>query len=99
MFLWLRVEIGTAPGFMTFATDAGCQDPESEFTEELWARLAANKVLLAPGYFYEPFQGNDVRGGEAGIGHFRLAYSMSVKDEMEAAIERMAGVFRQTWGY
>lgn len=40
------------------------------------------KVLLTPGSYYEPWQGEDkrttsARGGEKGVGNFRLAYSMT----------------------
>jgi len=40
------------------------------------------KVLLTPGSYYEPWQGRDkkttsTRGGEKGVGNFRLAFSMT----------------------
>lgn len=129
MFIWITVYISKSTRFAKFTDDATIEDPEQAFMDELWKTLADNKVLLAPGHYYEPWQGAEkattaTRGGERGIGHFRLAFSTAVvsaraggllrmllneiyftdasdglqKDEMEAAIERMAKVMSESWG-
>lgn len=103
MFIWLTMYISKAPGYIKLSEDSACADPEQVFMNQLWQSLVDVNVLLAPGHFYVPWQGTDkmttaTRGEERGVGHFRLAFSTAVKDEMEAAIERLATVFRQTWG-
>ena len=82
MFIWARFYFSSFPGFKKLQEDAGCVDPEQKFEDELWAQLAKALVLLTPGSYYEPWQGKhqtttSTRGGEKGVGNFRLAYSMT----------------------
>jgi aromatic amino acid aminotransferase I len=82
MFIWARFYFSSYPGFKKLQASKECADPEQKFEDELWAQLATALVLLTPGSYYEPWQGKDkttttTRGGEKGVGNFRLAYSMT----------------------
>ncbi|RDW85519.1 hypothetical protein BP5796_03844 [Coleophoma crateriformis] len=97
MFIWTRFYLNTFPAFQKLRADESCKDPELACEDALWVDLCEAKVLLIPGYYYIPWEGptkatTKSRGGEAGIGHFRLAFSMSSKEEMNEALSRMATV-------
>ncbi|KAK4056974.1 hypothetical protein OIO90_001874 [Microbotryomycetes sp. JL221] len=101
MFVWIKVYLSSAPTWSSYV-DAGHEDPERQFVDDLMEKLIADNVLLVPGYHYYPFIGADklttkAQGLESGVGYFRLAYSMPVKEEMQGGIERMANVFAKTW--
>ena len=60
------------------------------------------KVLLTPGSYYEPWQGEDkitthTRGGEKGVGYFRLAYSMvTVRNQIPFTAEILTSTTERT---
>lgn len=100
MFIWCRFYLTACPRFATYSKQA---DPEQAFMADLWKELAENHVLLVPGGYYSPWQGENktttfARGEEQDIGYFRLAYSMTTKEEMETGIERMTKVLMGAWG-
>lgn len=50
--------------------------------DELWLDLCEHKLLLSPGSYFVLWQGKEMdgtekRGGERGVGHFRVAFSMA----------------------
>jgi aromatic amino acid aminotransferase I / 2-aminoadipate transaminase len=81
MFIWARFYYSGSSRFRVLQADETCVDPEAVFETEIWAEMAKALVLLTPGSYYEPWQGKKKtttksRGGETGIGYFRLAYSL-----------------------
>lgn len=79
MFIWARFYLANSPRYATYATE---KDPEQAFMTDLWKELAAHQVLLVPGAYYSPWQGEDkvttaTRGEEADVGYFRLTYAMN----------------------
>ncbi|KAF8993113.1 hypothetical protein BDZ89DRAFT_1150757 [Hymenopellis radicata] len=61
-------------------------DPEAEYEKKLWLELADEKVLLTPGSYYTPWEGQGLRSTSAAGGQsyeifFRLAYSMTTREE------------------
>lgn len=102
MFIWARFYLAECPRFTALQEDKTVVDPEQTFSDEIWANLAQNLILLTPGFYYNPWEGRDkvttkTRGGEPGIGHFRLAFSSTTKEEMELGIKRMAEVLAEFW--
>ncbi|KAK4052449.1 hypothetical protein OIV83_002251 [Microbotryomycetes sp. JL201] len=99
MFLWIKVYLSKSPVWSSYESK---EDPERAFVDDLMEQLIADNVLLVPGYHYYPFIGADklttaAQGLPAGVGYFRLAYSMTVKEQMQAGIQRMADVFVKNW--
>ncbi|KAH8753174.1 pyridoxal phosphate-dependent transferase [Hyaloscypha sp. PMI_1271] len=102
MFIWARFYYSGSSRFRVLQADETCVDPEAVFETEIWAEMAKALVLLTPGSYYEPWQGKEKtttksRGGETGIGFFRLAYSLVTKEEMELGMERMAAVLEKVF--
>jgi aromatic amino acid aminotransferase I len=63
--------------------------------------VAAN-VLVTPGWYYRPWMGDEYktvksRGGRPGVGHFRLAFSLEGKTEIEEGVRRLAEVMHREW--
>lgn len=89
MFIWTRFYLTGSARFRELQADATIEDPEEVYVEELWKSLAKSLVLVAQGTRYIPWEGEEnattaTRGGEKGIGHFRLAFSStSVSDKFE----------------
>ncbi|KAL8281292.1 hypothetical protein RQP46_006326 [Phenoliferia psychrophenolica] len=102
MFVWTKHFLGSNSHFQALAADATVVDPETTFMENLWKDLAAKKVLLTPGAYYAPWQGADkatttTADREAGVGHFRLAYSFATREEIELAVARIRAALEESW--
>jgi aromatic amino acid aminotransferase I len=102
MFIWCRVHYATHPGYAAFA--AGKPHPERAFEAEFWRKLTDARVLVTPGWYFSPFEGegtysvaNGAPGGAEGLGGFRLAYSFEPKALMEEGIRRLANVMTVEW--
>ena len=100
MFVWARFYFSSFPRFCGLRDSKSCADPERQFQDELWLAMAEALVLLTPGSYYTPWQGEDrvttkARGAKGGQGYFRLAFSMTTKEEMERGVERLAGVLEK----
>lgn len=104
MFLWCKLYLEENQDFLAVKTEAGDEDPEAVFERKLWKELADEKVLLTPGSYYTPWQGKEktsiaTSGREYGVIFFRIAFSMTTKDDMALGIQRMAQVLRRSWGF
>ncbi|KAH8895551.1 aromatic aminotransferase Aro8 [Thozetella sp. PMI_491] len=102
MFIWTRFYLQSNPAFKTLLEAGTYDDPEQTFTDQLWALLAEEKVLLTPGSYYHPWQGRDstttkARGADSAVTNFRFAFSMVTKEEVEMGIQRLAKVLRKSW--
>ncbi|KAL3421753.1 hypothetical protein PVAG01_05909 [Phlyctema vagabunda] len=102
MFIWCKIYFAGNAKFETLKADPSCSDPEEVCSDGLWIDLCNAKVLVTPGSYYVPWQGREkattkTRGGEESIGHFRLAFSMTTKEEMDEALQRIANVFEDFW--
>ena len=102
MFVWARFYFRSSAKYEEFASIHKTTDPEHEFQQAIWQAMVDEKVLLTPGSYYTPWQGHDMvttkaRGAEAGIGHFRFAFSTPSKKDIETGIERMAKVLGRYW--
>lgn len=102
MFLWAKFYLHNSPQFESLRLRKDIEDPEQTFSDFVWNELAKALVLVTPGSYYTPWQGKDKkttrsRGAEEGIGYFRLAFSLTSREEMEKGIERMAGVLEDCW--
>jgi len=102
MFIWVRVHYATHPGYAAFAE--GKEHPEREFEAIFWKTLNDALVLVTPGWYFCPYEGegvfsvaNGAPGGAEGVGGFRLAYSFEPKDQMEEGIRRLADVVVNEW--
>jgi aromatic amino acid aminotransferase I len=102
MFIWARVHYASHPGYATFAV--GKERPEREFEAAFWRKLVDARVLVTPGWYFSPLEGegvtpaaNGAPGGAEGLGAFRLAYSYENKELMEEGIRRLAGVLVREW--
>jgi aromatic amino acid aminotransferase I len=59
---------------------ADVQDPEQAFAHELWMEMVEASVLLTPGSYYHPWQGEEkvstkARGAEPGVATFRFSFA------------------------
>ncbi|KAF3011470.1 hypothetical protein E8E14_005287 [Neopestalotiopsis sp. 37M] len=102
MFIWTKFYFGQNAKYLALKHAGTEVDPEQTFANKLWAELAEERVLLTPGYYYHPWQGADktsttARGADPDSSHFRLAFSMTTKEDMELGIERMVNVIRRSW--
>ncbi|KAL1406322.1 hypothetical protein Q8F55_008021 [Vanrija albida] len=96
MFIWIKAYWRTHPKYAAFAE--GRETPENDFEEVFWKTLIAHDVLLTPGWYHDPFQGDDVHAvEEAGAGHYRLSFSFEPKEVMDEGVRRMAKVFVDEW--
>ncbi|KAK6187986.1 hypothetical protein LQW54_013581 [Pestalotiopsis sp. IQ-011] len=103
MFIWTKFYFGQNAKYLALKeSGADDADPEQTFANQLWAELAEERVLLTPGYYYHPWQGADkkstkARGADPDTSHFRLAFSLTTKQDMELGITRMANVIERSW--
>lgn len=102
MVIWSRFYLYNSPQFLKIASQSSVEDPEAEFSNYIWGKLAKALVLLTPGSYYIPWQGEEktttkARGAEEGIGYFRLAFSMTSRWQMDTGVERMAKVLKECW--
>ncbi|KAF8915481.1 pyridoxal phosphate-dependent transferase [Mucidula mucida] len=102
MFLWCKLYL-EGNGDYEAMKEGMHDDPEAEYEKKLWLELADEKVLLTPGSYYTPWEGQGLRSTSAAGGQsyeifFRLAYSMTTREDMEVGIQRMAKVYARAWG-
>ncbi|WWD16927.1 hypothetical protein CI109_101359 [Kwoniella shandongensis] len=100
MFLWCNVHYSSNPAFIKLAETS--DDPESDYERTFWQTLADDLVLVTPGWYYQPWMGDEFRStksreGKPGMGHFRLAFSYEGKADMEEGIKRLADVMHREW--
>ncbi|KAL7422505.1 Aromatic/aminoadipate aminotransferase 1 [Cryptotrichosporon argae] len=90
MFLWCKVYYSTNPAYT---------GDLNAFERVFWKRLTDALVLVTPGWYYAPYEGEGVRTLEAevGVGHFRLAFSYETKPDMEEGIRRLAAAMTAEW--
>lgn len=79
MFVWSKFYFGGVKRFSEIQTE-NLEDPEQAFSEELWKAWAAKLVLLTPGSYYHPWQGEDkvttkARGADPETTHFRFSFA------------------------
>lgn len=79
MFVWSKFYFEGVSRFSEIEA-ASVDDPEADFSKELWLALADELVLLTPGSYYHPWQGPDkvstkARGAEARTAHFRFSFA------------------------
>ncbi|KAK8844534.1 hypothetical protein IAR55_006381 [Kwoniella newhampshirensis] len=70
MFLWCDVYYSSNPSFQAL-TATGREDPESDYERTFWEKLNDANVLVTPGWYYRPWQGEEYkttesRGGRVG---------------------------------
>lgn len=102
MFVWCRVHYSSHPDYAAFAQ--GKSNPERDFERIFWRKLVDARVLVTPGWYYTPYEGEGIHsvadgapGGAPGLGAFRLAYSFEPKDLMEEGIRRLTNVLVKEW--
>ncbi|KAL1730016.1 pyridoxal phosphate-dependent transferase [Schizophyllum commune] len=100
MFLWIDVDLRTHPAWERIsAADTFGLPAEEVWATAFWRKLLDARILLAPGTYNKPWQGEG-RSAMANVpGHafFRLTYSSTPQDEMDEGIRRMAQVFQENW--
>ncbi|KAM6516792.1 hypothetical protein FSOLCH5_007734 [Fusarium solani] len=82
MFIWGDFYLSQNPRFKELQADATISDPERSFADELWAKLTDALVLLVPGSYYHPWQGEDkmstkARRATPELCNFRFSYAMA----------------------
>ncbi|EIM84645.1 PLP-dependent transferase [Stereum hirsutum FP-91666 SS1] len=98
MFIYLKFHLSHLASFQSIlASQPPPPSAEDEWVAQTWKKLADAKVLLTPGTYYTPFQGepsstNLMTPREKGVAFFRLAFSFVDRDEMVEGIKRMAKV-------
>ncbi|KAK9785225.1 putative Aromatic aminotransferase Aro8 [Seiridium cardinale] len=102
MFIWAKFYLSQNGKYKAIRDANKETDPEQTFANQLWAELAEERVLLTPGYYYHPWQGEEkkttrARGADPDTSHFRLTFAMTTKEDMELGIERLATVIRRSW--
>ena len=80
MFVWSKFYLGGVERFAELEGQADVQDPEQAFVHELWMELVEECVLLTPGSYYHPWQGEEkvstkARGAEPGVATFRFSFA------------------------
>lgn len=98
MFLWCTVYYRSHPSFLQLENSH--KNPEGVFDKYLWDALEEANVLVTPGWYYRPWEGDDIvtvrdRGGITGRGYFRLAFSYESKANMLEGIRRLADVLHR----
>jgi aromatic amino acid aminotransferase I len=101
MFVWSKFYLGGVERFAELEGQSDVQDPEQAFAHELWMEMIEEKVLLTPGSYYHPWQGEEkvstkARGAEPGVATFRFSFAtptvsltkQSVPLEISANTER-----------
>uniref|UniRef100_D8Q4E7 Aminotransferase class I/classII large domain-containing protein n=1 Tax=Schizophyllum commune (strain H4-8 / FGSC 9210) TaxID=578458 RepID=D8Q4E7_SCHCM len=100
MFLWIDVDLRAHPAWDRIsAPDTLGLPGEEVWATAFWRKLLDARILLAPGTYNKPWQGEG-RSAMANVpGHafFRLTYSSTPQEEMDEGIRRMAQVFRENW--
>ncbi|KAI4520693.1 PLP-dependent transferase [Schizophyllum commune Loenen D] len=100
MFLWIDVDLRTHPAWKRISAAGTLGLPGEEvWATAFWRKLLDARILLAPGTYNKPWQGEE-RSAMANVpGHafFRLTYSSTPQDEMDEGIRRMAQVFQENW--
>ncbi|KAL1724222.1 pyridoxal phosphate-dependent transferase [Schizophyllum commune] len=100
MFLWIDVDLRTRPAWERIsAADTLGLPGEEVWATAFWRKLLDARILLAPGTYNKPWQGEG-RSAMANVpGHafFRLTYSSTPQEEMDEGIRRMAQVFQEDW--
>ncbi|KAK0457665.1 PLP-dependent transferase [Desarmillaria tabescens] len=104
MFLWCKMYLGEHRDYLEAKQNIReGEDSEAIFETRIWKELLEEKVLLTPGSYYTPWQGKDRKsiatsGREPDVVFFRLAFSMTTKEDVVPAIQRMAKALRLSWG-
>jgi len=97
MFFWCRFYLTQHPDFAGLKADHTIEDPEETLMNKLWMQLTQAMVLLTPGAYYHPFEGQFSLKSEKGFGHFRLAFSVATGPQLLEAIQRMEGALRKSY--
>ncbi|PYH79469.1 PLP-dependent transferase [Aspergillus uvarum CBS 121591] len=100
MFIWAQFHLHANPTFRKMRDDQSLEDSEDCFAEHFWE--IPSKVLLTPGSYYHPWQGEgkvttQARGAKPTVTKFRFSFSMTTREEMERGIARLAKVVRASW--
>jgi len=99
MFVWQKYHLGRNEGYLSKKSgNMGEREAIAEWSVEFWKKLIENKVLLTPGSYYEPWQGEGVhRPGQPDSTYMRLAFSYEGQEDIEKGVQRMAEVVKQLW--
>lgn len=98
MFIWCKAHYSTHPSWSTFHTDKKDALRVRIFEEAFWVRLVEALVLVTPGWYFSPWEGEGVHSiHEDGTGHFRLAFSYETKANVEEGIRRLAATMTKEW--
>lgn len=100
MFIWCTVHFDEHPGYAAFVGEGpDKREKEHEFEKAFWKQLVDARVLVTPGWYFTPYEGQGVpsSNNEPGKGYFRLAYSYESKEDMEEGIRRLANVMKAEW--
>ncbi|CAI6068372.1 unnamed protein product [Clonostachys chloroleuca] len=102
MFIWVNFYLSKNPRFKQLQADSSIADPEDKFSGELWRQWIDAKVLLVPGWYYHPWQGEDKKSTKARAAtpetsNFRFSYSMPSEEEIQQGVERFASVVKHSW--
>ncbi|OJK04015.1 hypothetical protein ASPACDRAFT_1852931 [Aspergillus aculeatus ATCC 16872] len=102
MFIWAQFHLHANPTFQKLHREKSLEDPEECFAEHFWEMLIEERVLLTPGSYYHPWQGEEkvttkARGAKPAVTNFRFSFSMTTREEMECGIARLAKVVRASW--
>ncbi|KAK0481177.1 PLP-dependent transferase [Armillaria luteobubalina] len=97
MFLWCKVHLSENKEYNSLK--GVFEEPEMAFEQKLWQEIVDAKVLISPGRFYAAWEGKDKprNTAERDIVLYRLAFSMTTKDNVDLAIHRLAGVLHRSW--
>ncbi|KAK0457241.1 PLP-dependent transferase [Desarmillaria tabescens] len=98
MFLWCKVHLSENKEYADLK--GASEDLETFFEQKLWQDFVDAKVLISPGRFYAAWEGEKKprNPAERDIVHFRLAFSMTTKENVDLAIRRLANVLHRAWG-
>lgn len=80
MFVWSQFHFSGIARFCELKSQQGVEDAEQVFANELWMEMVGERVLLTPGSYYHPWQGEEMlttkaRGAEAGTAAFRFSFA------------------------
>ncbi|KAL4738451.1 pyridoxal phosphate-dependent transferase [Aspergillus similis] len=101
MFVWSKWYFAGVQRFAELSASDKV-DPEQSFATELWNAWASELVLLTPGSYYHPWQGEDKvttreRGVEEGTAHFRFSFATPTEKQINAGVERVKRVVDRYW--
>lgn len=98
MFVWCKAHYTSHPAWASFQPEKSDQQRVRNFEEAFWRRLVDALVLVTPGWYFTPWEGEGVHSvHEEGSGHFRLAYSYEPKSNVDEGIRRLATVMTKEW--